>query len=84
MVGDSPLLETLKEMYALYHHAFLSTLESHVSRLLEKTQPPNQDLSPSTGVNMLLNLLRDVLSGGHITDAQANDMTNASPNQSTI
>ena len=33
---------------------------------------------------MLLNLLRDVLSGGHITDAQANDMTNASPNQSTI
>lgn len=80
MVGDSPLLETLKEMYALYHHTFLSTLESHVSRLLEKTQPPNQDLSPSNGVNLLLNLLRDVLSGGHITDAQANDIANVDLN----
>jgi len=76
VVGDSPLVETLTEMYALYHHTFLSTLELHVCRLLEKTQPPNQDLSPSNGVNLLLNLLRDVLSGGHITDAQANDMTN--------
>ena len=84
VVGDSPLVETLTEMYALYHHTFLSTLELHVCRLLEKTQPPNQDLSPSNGVNLLLNLLRDVLSGGHITDAQANDMTNVNLMESIV
>jgi hypothetical protein len=41
---------------------------------LERIQPPSQDLSPSLGVNQLLNLLRDVLSGGHIVDAQASDV----------
>ena len=63
-------------MYTQYHHTFLSTLELNVSQLLDRIQGPNQDLSPSIGVNQLLSLLRDVLSGGHITDAQPSDMAN--------
>jgi len=51
-----------------------------VSRLLERIQPPSQDLSPSAGVNQLLNLLRDVLSGGHIVDAKAADVAEVNSN----
>lgn len=76
VVPNSLLVETLNDMYTQYHHTFLSTLELNVSQLLDRIQGPNQDLSPSIGVNQLLSLLRDVLSGGHITDAQPSDMAN--------
>ena len=45
-----------------------------MNRLLDRIEPPSQDLSPSQGVSQLLNLLRDVLSGGHIVDAQPSDV----------
>lgn len=71
---NSALIETLNDVFDQCHHTFLTSLESHVNRLLERIQPPSQDLSPSAGVNQLLNLLRDVLSGGHIVDAQPSDV----------
>ncbi|XP_046652991.1 conserved oligomeric Golgi complex subunit 6-like [Daphnia pulicaria] len=74
VVPNSALIETLNDIFDQCHHTFLTSLESHVHRLLERIQPPSQDLSPSLGVNQLLNLLRDVLSGGHIVDAQASDV----------
>ena len=74
VVPSSALIETLNDIFDQCHHTFLTSLESHVHRILERIQPPSQDLSPSLGVNQLLNLLRDVLSGGHIVDAQASDV----------
>nr|CAG4650862.1 EOG090X03SX [Simocephalus serrulatus] len=74
VVPNSALIETLNDIFDQCHHTFLTSLESHVNRLLERIQPPSQDLSPSVGVNQLLNLLRDVLSGGHIVDAQPSDV----------
>lgn len=72
---DSFLIETLNDVYDQCKHTFLSSLETHVGQLLERVQPPGQDLSPSAGVNQVLNLLRDVLSGGHIVDAKPSDVT---------
>lgn len=80
MVPNSVLIDTLNDIYDQCHHTFLTSLESHVSRLLERIQPPSQDLSPSAGVNQLLNLLRDVLSGGHIVDAKAADVAEVNSN----
>ncbi len=71
---NSALIDTLNDVFDQCHHTFLTSLESHVNRLLERIQPPTSDLSPSVGVNQLLNLLRDVLSGGHIVDAQPSDV----------
>lgn len=68
------MIETLNDIFDQCHHTFLASLESHVNRFLERIQPPNQDLSPSVGISQLLNLLRDVLSGGHIVDAQPSDV----------
>ncbi|XP_057372549.1 conserved oligomeric Golgi complex subunit 6-like [Daphnia carinata] len=75
VVPNSALIETLNDVFDQCHHTFLTSLESHVQRLLERIQPPSQDLSPSLGVNQLLNLLRDVLSGGHIVDAKPSDVS---------
>ncbi|XP_032790480.1 conserved oligomeric Golgi complex subunit 6 [Daphnia magna] len=75
VVPNSALIETLNDIFDQCHHTFLTSLESHVQRLLERIQPPSQDLSPSLGVNQLLNLLRDVLSGGHIVDAKPSDVS---------
>jgi len=73
-VPNSALIETLTDIFNQCHHTFLTSLESHVGRLLERIQLPSQDLSPSTGISQLLNLLRDVLSGGHIVDAKPSDV----------
>lgn len=78
MIPNSALIETLTDVYDQCHHTFLTSLETQVGRLLERIQPPNQDLSPSSGVNQVLNLLRDVLSGGHIVDAQPADVADVS------
>ena len=75
---NSALIETLNDVFDQCHHTFLSSIESHVSRLLERIQPPTPDLSPSAGVTQLLNLLREVLSGGHIVDAQPSDVAEVS------
>nr|CAG4636061.1 EOG090X03SX [Eubosmina coregoni] len=74
VVPNSALIETLTDIFNQCHHTFLTSLESHVGRLLERIQLPSQDLSPSAGISQLLNLLRDVLSGGHIVDAQPGDV----------
>nr|CAG4646151.1 EOG090X03SX [Macrothrix elegans] len=76
VVPNSALIETLNDVHDQCQHTFITSLESQVGRLLERIHPPNQDLSPSLGVNQVLNLLRDVLSGGHIVDAQAADVAN--------
>lgn len=74
MVPNSALTETLTDVYDQCRHTFLTSLEANVNRLLEQVQPPTQDLVPSLGIAQLLNLLRDVLSGGHIVDAQPSDV----------
>nr|CAG4638356.1 EOG090X03SX [Cyclestheria hislopi] len=74
VIPNSSLLETLRDIYCQCHRSFLTALDSHVNRLLERIQAPNQDLSPSAGIAQMLTLLRDVLSGGHIVDAEPTDM----------
>ena len=63
----------LSEVFFIFHlYIYCSFL--FVYFFTKRIQPPSQDLSPSAGVSLMLNLLRDVLSGGHIVDAKPTDV----------
>ena len=74
VVGDTALMETLRDLDGQCRSTCLAALEASASRLVERLAPPPADLGPSAVLSPTLQLLRDVLSGGRIADAGADDV----------
>lgn len=53
----------MNELSVITESAFLNSIQNLVKQqLLEKVEPPSADLSPTVGVNYLLNFTKEILS----------------------
>lgn len=59
--GDNSIVATLGGLHGLADKMFLNALNCQASKLLERSDVPPEDLSPSTALTRSLGLLRDLL-----------------------
>lgn len=55
-------------------YAFIKTLENQVSNILVRVEAPPKDLTPTSSINNLLSLLRDMLSTASMSEGREQDM----------
>ncbi|KRT86877.1 hypothetical protein AMK59_911 [Oryctes borbonicus] len=71
---DGLLGATLKELQEKSEHAFLKALEAQVSNMLVRVEAPPKDLTPTSSINGLLSMLRDMLSTASMSEGRESDM----------
>ncbi|XP_076031749.1 conserved oligomeric Golgi complex subunit 6 [Oratosquilla oratoria] len=69
------LVATLEELQQLSYKMFISALQSQVSRLCERVEPPGDTLAPTPGVAMTLALLKDIVTASTMIEDRQNDFT---------
>ncbi|XP_022916394.1 conserved oligomeric Golgi complex subunit 6 [Onthophagus taurus] len=72
--NGGPLNSTLQELQENVEHAFIKTLEGQVSNMLVRVEAPPKDLTPTSSINNLLSLLRDMLSTASMSEGREQDM----------
>ncbi|XP_069996168.1 conserved oligomeric Golgi complex subunit 6 [Penaeus vannamei] len=73
-VTDSGLLvATLDELHQLSYKMFISALQSQVTHLSERIEPPGETLAPTPGVARTLGLLTEVVTAATVADDAQQD-----------
>ncbi|KAG7156308.1 Conserved oligomeric Golgi complex subunit 6-like [Homarus americanus] len=73
-VTDAGLLvATLDELHQLSHKMFISALQSQVSHVSDRIEPPGEMLAPTPGVARTLGLLTEVVTAATIADDAQHD-----------
>ncbi|RNA32100.1 Conserved oligomeric Golgi complex subunit 6 [Brachionus plicatilis] len=54
------LVQTLSDIYQLSYKMFLNSLNIHATRLLEKVEPPNNELLPNEEFRQTLSLIKEI------------------------
>ncbi|XP_069172483.1 conserved oligomeric Golgi complex subunit 6 [Procambarus clarkii] len=67
------LVATLDELHQLSHKMFISALQSQVSHVSERIEPPGEVLAPTPGVARTLGLLTEVVTAATIADDAQHD-----------
>ena len=74
----APLVKTISDLTDLQSKMFFSTLNAQTAKILNETQVPSPDLSPTAKVPELLALLQSLLSSRDVTvftsDSQSQDL----------
>lgn len=69
------LLETtLLELRDKSEQTFYQCLDNQISNMLVRVEAPPRDLSPTSAINNLLALLRDILSTASMSEGRDSDM----------
>ena len=68
------MASTLNELHDKADYTYIKALENQVSNMLVRVEAPPKDLSPTTSVNNLLALLRDMLSTASMNEGREVDM----------
>ncbi|CAH0546527.1 unnamed protein product [Brassicogethes aeneus] len=74
IVKGGLLEETLEELQKKSESAFLTSLQQQVNNMLIKVEAPPRDLSPTPAINLLLSILRDMLSTASMSEGREVDM----------
>ena len=74
VTGPSVLETNLVELQERSEQTFLSSLQQQVNNTLVRVEAPPRDLSPTSAVNNLLAILRDMLSTASMSEGRENDM----------
>lgn len=69
------LEETLCDLRDKSEQAFLLSLQQQVNNMLVRVEAPPRDLSPTSAVNHLLAILRDMLSTASMNEGRESDMS---------
>ncbi|XP_045113296.1 conserved oligomeric Golgi complex subunit 6-like [Portunus trituberculatus] len=73
-VTDAGLLvATLDELHQLSYKMFISALQSQVSHVSERIEPPGETLAPTPGVARTLSLLTEVVTAATVADDAQHD-----------
>ncbi|XP_050693189.1 conserved oligomeric Golgi complex subunit 6-like [Eriocheir sinensis] len=67
------LVATLDELHQLSYKMFISALQSQVSHVSERIEPPGETLSPTPGVARTLSLLTEVITAATVADDAQHD-----------
>lgn len=65
------------ELQEKSEYAFFKALESQVSNMLVRVEAPPKDLTPTSSINSLLLILRDMLSTASMSEGRESDMVKA-------
>ncbi|KAI4471260.1 component of oligomeric golgi complex 6 [Holotrichia oblita] len=71
---DGALGITLMDLQEKSEYAFFKALESQVSNMLVRVEAPPKDLTPTSSINSLLSILRDMLSTASMSEGRESDM----------
>lgn len=74
IVGGGALEIVLNELQERSEHVFLVSLQQKVNNMLVRVEAPPRDLSPTSAVNHLLAILRDMLSTASMSEGREHDM----------
>ena len=74
VTGPSVLETNLVELQERSEQTFLSSLQQQVNNTLVRVEAPPRDLSPTSAVNNLFAILRDMLSTASMSEGRENDM----------
>lgn len=66
---------TLLELQDKSEQTFYKSLNNQISNMLVRVEAPPRDLSPTSAINNLLALLRDILSTASMSEGRDFDMT---------
>ncbi|XP_050303106.1 conserved oligomeric Golgi complex subunit 6 [Anthonomus grandis grandis] len=74
LVNQGQLEETLSDLLLKSEKSFLDSLKQQINSLLVRVESPPRDLSPTTAITHLLNILRDMLSTASMSEGREIDM----------
>lgn len=74
IAGGGALEIVLNELQERSENVFLISLQQKVNNMLVRVEAPPRDLSPTSAVNHLLAILRDMLSTASMSEGREHDM----------
>lgn len=73
VTNGGTLVATLDELHQLSHKMFISALQTQVSHVCDRVDPPGESLAPTPSVARTLSLLTEVVTAATLADDAAND-----------
>lgn len=84
VVKNGSLAELLPQTEIKAEAAFLNCLKTQVGSMLVRVEAPPRNLSPTTSINNLLALMRDILSTASMSEGRESDMIKVSQKEEII